>query len=73
MKLTRRELAGIVAATPAAVRGAASALPPQAPGDAPESPEQLRKSAVEDARKAAAEIRKFKVPIEAEPAFTFRA
>lgn len=70
MKLTRRELAGIVAAMPAAVRGAGSVLPSQAPGDAPE---QLHKSAVEDARKAVAEIRKFKVPIEAEPAFTFRA
>jgi hypothetical protein len=70
MKLTRRELAGIVAGTPAAARGAGSVLTSQAPGDAPVSPEQ---SAIEDARKAVAGVRKFKVPIEAEPAFTFRA
>jgi hypothetical protein len=63
MKLTRRELAGMAAAiVPAAVRG-----------DEPDSPEQLYKSAAEDARKAAGEIRNFKTPIETEPAFTFRA
>ena len=63
MKLTRRELAGV----------AAVIMPIAARGDEPESPEQLYKSAAEDARKAAGEIRKFKTPIETEPAFVFRA
>jgi hypothetical protein len=64
MRLTRRELAGMVAV------GAAAA---QAPGNAPESPAQLAQSALADVRKTAAEIRKLKVPIDTEPAFSFKA
>jgi hypothetical protein len=63
MKLTRRELAGVLAA----------AASPHGPGEAPETAEQMYKSAVEDSRKNAAGLRKLKVPIEVEPAFTFKA
>jgi hypothetical protein len=58
MKLTRRELA------PAAVAALAGA---RARG------EQGPKAASRDAVKRADEIRKFKVPVETEPAFAFRA
>ena len=68
MKLTRRELAGIVAAGTAAGRTA-----PEARGSDPESPVKPEQSAVESLKKTSAEIRKLKVPIETEPAFAFRA
>lgn len=61
MKLTRRELAGIVASVPAVAGSAAL-------GSA-----ELERSAVEDLQKNIAEIRKFKLPVETEPAFAFRA
>ena len=60
MKLTRRELA-LAAVAPAVVRAA-----PQAGGE-------NAKPAAEDAQKRTAEIRKFKVPPETDPAFSFRA
>lgn len=65
MKLSRRELAGVVAAA----AGAAA----QTPANAPESPAQLAQSALEHDRKTAAEIRKIKLPIDTEPAFSFKA
>ncbi|HEX8983847.1 MAG TPA: hypothetical protein VF767_00380 [Bryobacteraceae bacterium] len=64
MKLTRRELAGMVAAGTAAA---------QAPGTNPESPAKLAPSPVEALKETVAEIRNLKVPIETEPAFAFRA
>jgi hypothetical protein len=63
MKLTRRELAGVFAVVAS----------PRGPGEAPETAEQMYKSAVEDSGKNSTELRKFKIPIEAEPAFAFKA
>ncbi len=68
MKLTRRELAGVVAAGTVVARAAA-----QASSEAAETPEQLAQSALQEARKTAAEIRKVKLPLDTEPAFGFRA
>lgn len=65
MKLTRRELAGMIAAVPVAAR--------QAPGGAAEAPEQLLKAAAEDNRKSAAAIGKLALSVETEPAFVFKA
>ncbi len=67
MKLTRRELAGIVAAIPVA---ATSTAAPQSSGD---SPEQVKQSATEAVGKNVAAIRKLKVPATVEPAFAFKA
>ncbi len=67
MKLTRRELAGVVAGGSAVARAAV-----QASSAASETPAQLAQSALEEARKTAAEIRKIKLPIDTEPAFAFR-
>jgi hypothetical protein len=61
----------MVAAVPAAAHAAGSSL--SQTGDTPETPEQLYKHAIEDARKTVAEIRKLKLPVETEPAFAFRA
>jgi len=63
MKLTRRQLAGVFAA----------AASPLGPGEAPETAERMYKSAVEDSGKNSTELRKFKIPIETEPAFAFKA
>lgn len=60
MKLTRRELA-------------AAMLPLAAGGGEPQTPEELHKSAAEDAGKAVREIREFKIAVTTEPAFQFRA
>jgi hypothetical protein len=68
MKISRRELAGLVAAGGTALRAGR-----QTPGSAAESPAQLAQSVLEDVRKTAAEIRKFKVPTATEPAFAFKA
>ena len=66
MKLTRRELAGMIVAVPLAAG--------QAPGAAAaESPEQLLNAAAEDNRKSAAAISKPELPVETEPAFAFKA
>jgi hypothetical protein len=62
MKLTRRELAGVLAC--------GAAVQAQSPS---ETPEQLRKAASEEVRRDSAEIAKFKVPVVVEPAFSFRA
>jgi hypothetical protein len=61
--MTRRELAGLVAAAPAAARRLASAKPQATPApDSPASPAQ-----------SAAAVRKLTVPAQTEPAFSFRA
>jgi len=63
MRLTRRELAGLVAAAPVAARRLAAE--PQAP-PAPQS-------AAENLRQNVAAVRKLAVPAATEPAFSFRA
>jgi hypothetical protein len=63
MKLTRRELAGVLAV----------AVSPRGHDEAPETAEQMYKSAVEESGKNATGLRKFKIPIETEPAFAFKA
>jgi hypothetical protein len=63
MRLTRRELAGLVAAAPVAARRLAAE--PQA-SPAPQS-------VAEDLRKNVAAVRKLAVPAATEPAFSFRA
>jgi len=66
MKVTRRELAGMILAAPMAAG--------QAPGAAAaEPPDQLLKAAAEDNRKSAAAISKLELPVETEPAFAFKA
>jgi hypothetical protein len=65
MRMTRRELAGLVAAAPAAARRLAT--------PAHESPAPPAQSAAEDLRKNAAAVRKLAVPAQTEPAFSFRA
>lgn len=82
MRITRRQLAGLVAAVPAAARGlaadpaagrrrAAAATPQAAAG--PDFAAQPATSAADDLRKNAATIRKLAVPAQTEPAFSFRA
>jgi len=61
MRVTRRQLAGLVAA--------AAAAKPQTAA-APDSPAP---SAAEDLRQNAAVVRKLAVPARTEPAFSFRA
>jgi hypothetical protein len=60
MKLTRRELAGIAAALPAVA---------QTPGP----PKSVAEQAAADVHENVAEIRKIKLPLDTEPAFSFRA
>ncbi len=66
MRLTRRELAALMAAAPAAVR----TPEPQQPA-APAAAETAQ-SAADDLRKSVAAIRKLSVATEYEPAFSFR-
>jgi len=70
MKLTRRQLTGLLAVAPAAGRLARAGT--QAPA-AVESPEQLLEAQRKDAREGVAAIRKVQLPIDTEPAFSFRA
>jgi len=64
MRLTRRELAALVAATPMAARRLAAAEPQASP------PPQ---SAAQNLHKNVAAVRKLAVPAATEPAFSFRA
>jgi hypothetical protein len=66
MRFTRRELAALIAGTPAAARAALQPQSPQSPGPGPQF-------AAEDLRKEVAAIRALKVPFETEPAVVFRA
>jgi len=70
MRLTRRELAGLVAAAPMAARRLAQAKPQAAP--APDSAPPAPQSAAEDLHKNVAAVRKLAVPAATEPAFSFR-
>jgi hypothetical protein len=72
MRMTRRQLAGLVAAAPAAARQLAAAAKPQTAA-APDSQGQPAPSAAEALRRNAAVVRKLAVPAETEPAFSFRA
>ncbi len=63
MKITRRELAGAAAAA-AAVHAEAAAQP--------DNPEELRKAASTRIRQSAEAIAKTNVPVETDPAFSFR-
>lgn len=65
MELTRRELAGALA-------GAAAARA-QAPAEQPEGPEQLLTGASGHLRSNSELLAKYTVPMNAEPAFAFRA
>jgi len=69
MRLTRRELAGLVAAAPMAARRLAQAKPQAAP--APDSAPPAPQSAAELHKNVAA-VRKLAVPAATEPAFSFR-
>jgi len=69
MRLTRRELAGLVAAAPLAARRLARAKPQAAAPDSAAPPAQ---SAAEDLHKSVAAVRKLAVPAATEPAFSFR-
>jgi hypothetical protein len=71
MRLTRRELAGLVAAAPMAARRLAPAKP-QATA-APDPAASPAQSAAEDLHKNVAAVRKLAVPAATEPAFSFRA
>ena len=69
MRITRRQLAGLVAALPAA----AARRTPDGQQAAPSaSPAQSAQSAAEDLRQNIAAIRKLAIPAETEPAFSFR-
>ena len=67
MRLSRRQWVGVAAAG-AAVRAAA-----QAPAAAPDTPGEMERAALDSVRKTSARIRKIKLPIDTEPAFSFRA
>ena len=69
-EVTRRKLAGIIAASAAAVRSAAQA--PQPPA-LPTNPEEELVAARQQARRFAEQISRVKLPIETEPAAHFRA
>ena len=71
MRLTRRELAGLVAAAPMAARRLAPANPQAAA--APDSAASPAQSAAQDLRQNVAAVRKLAVPAATEPAFSFRA
>ena len=71
MRLTRRELAGLVAAAPMAARRLAPAKPQAAAAPAPAaSPAQ---TAAEELHRNVAAVRTLAVPAATEPAFSFRA
>lgn len=70
MKLTRRQLTALLAVAPAAGRIARAGT--QAPAATADSPEQLLEAQRKDAREGAAAVRKVKVPLDTEPAFSFR-
>ncbi len=63
MKFTRRELAGLIAATPAAV----------AQSQAPATPDEELKAARDRIRSNGAALAKGQVPMSTEPAFQFKA
>ncbi len=69
MKLTRRELAGALTGGAAAL--AAAAALPQSPET--QASEELLKAAIEEQRRDSARIAKLEVPMDTEPAFSFRA
>ncbi len=65
MKMTRRQLAGLVAAAPVAARRLAAAG-----ADSQTEPAQ---AAADELRQSSAVVRKLAIPAGAEPAFSFRA
>lgn len=67
MRITRRELAALIAGTPAAARAA------QAPPPPPEVPQPGPQAAVDSVRKNVAAVRELQVPFDTEPASVFRA
>ncbi len=71
MRLTRRELAGLVAAAPMAARRLAPSRPQAT--TAPDSAASPAQSAAEDLRRNVAAVRKLALPAATEPAFAFRA
>jgi len=63
--MTRRELAALLVAVPAAAQATASAEPPK--------PEDQLVSARDDLRQAATQLDKAKLDVTTEPAFHFKA
>jgi hypothetical protein len=69
MRITRRQLGGLLAAAPAAARRSVRvAGQPQASG----APGQSPQAAADDLRKSAGAVRRLAIPAETEPAFSFR-
>jgi hypothetical protein len=64
MRVTRRELAGLLASAPLAA---------QAPAPQPQSAAEELKAASDRVRRNTATLSKFPVPVATEPAFTFKA
>ena len=71
MRLTRRELAGLVAVAPMAARRLAPVTPQAA--IAPDPAASPAQAAAQDLHKNVAAVRKLSVPAATEPAFSFRA
>ncbi|MGH9584343.1 MAG: hypothetical protein ACRD4O_15575 [Bryobacteraceae bacterium] len=74
-RFTRREFAAIAGAAPLAAQ-AISKIPPQgapAPPQPPATPEQRFQQALADVRKTSSRLSQVELPMDLEPAFSFRA
>ena len=69
MRITRRQLAGLVAALPAAAQRPSRSSQPQPTG----GPGQSLQALAPDLRKSAGAVRQLAIPAETEPALSFRA
>lgn len=74
-RITRRQCAALLGAAPL-VAQVTSTVPPKglpAPSSGPDSPEQRLQKAYADIRQVSERLSKIEMPIDIEPAFSFRA
>jgi hypothetical protein len=75
IRITRRQWTALLGAAPLAAQ-VTSSVPPvgvPVPSSAPASPEQLLQKAAADIRQVSESLSKIEVPMNVEPAFSFRA